>query len=336
MMPPSTAIVITFDETVQAGTGAVSFGSSTEVAVSDCQFSTKFMRCKPSGDLAKNTAYDVQFTKSAVTDVAGNTMRDATIGSTNSKLTFTTVDLDYMPPLLAAASGVTYASTTTASVAANTVDYAKPYDPVNGATQVAKGTLISMTFSETVALGTASLLLGGSSMTNPQSFIVGTTVYWQKADLNSGTTYAVTTNGANLVKDLSNQPLASISSGWSFTVVTDDTVAPSILQMLPKDDTTLADDSPSTLITLYFTEAVQAMAGGKVTVGSVAIPVDNTDISKGTVTVVGAAVSIDPFADANYNEVVTINVGGSAFKDLFSANAFTQKNRGLCVQDTRI
>jgi hypothetical protein len=141
MMPPSTAIVITFDETVQAGTGAVSFGSSTEVAVSDCQFSTKFMRCKPSGDLAKNTAYDVQFTKSAVTDVAGNTMRDATIGSTNSKLTFTTVDLDYMPPLLAAASGVTYASTTTASVAANTVDYAKPYDPVNGATQVAKAHL---------------------------------------------------------------------------------------------------------------------------------------------------------------------------------------------------
>merc|ERR1719272_198621 len=64
MMPPSTAIIISFDETVQAGTGSVSF-SSTTVPVSSCQFSTKYMRCKPSVDLASATGFDVSFAQSA-------------------------------------------------------------------------------------------------------------------------------------------------------------------------------------------------------------------------------------------------------------------------------
>merc|ERR1719313_10576 len=144
----------------------------------------------------------------------------------------------------------------------------------------------------------------------------------QQCCLTSGASYAITTSGAGVFKDTSGQPLASITSGFSFTVVTDDTVAPSMLQMLPKDDTTVADDAPSAMITLYFSEAVQAVAGGKVTVGAVSIPVDNTDTSKGTINIVGSAVTIDPFAEVGYDKTVDIKVGASAFKDLFGANAF--------------
>ena len=38
------------------------------------------------------------------------------------------------------------------------------------------------------------------------------------------------------------------------------TVIPTILQYLPKEDTTVADDAPTTDIMLYFSEAIQAIA----------------------------------------------------------------------------
>merc|ERR1719487_593825 len=145
----------------------------------------------------------------------------------------------------------------------------------------------------------------------------------------------MTTSGPGVFKDTSSQPLATISSGFSFGVVPDDTVAPTLLQMLPKDDTTVADDAPTALITLYFSEAVQAVAGGKVTVGpsgsAVIIPVDNTDTSKGTINVVGSAVTIDPFADVGYDKTVDIKIGASSFKDLFGATLLLRltTNSGL-------
>jgi hypothetical protein len=326
MMPPSTAIVVSFDETVQAGTGSVSFGSSTNMAVSSCLFSTSFMRCKPSGDLATGTAYDVSFAQAAIKDVAGNTLRAGTVGSTNSKLTFTTVDLDYMPPTLAALDAAsTYATVSSAS----SVAYAKPYDPTNGAVDVAKGTFITMTFSETIQAGTGNVLLNGNAFSGT-TFYSGATVMMQQCCLTSASTYAVTTSAAGVFKDTSGQPVEQITSGFSFTVVTDDIVSPSMLQMLPKHDTTVADDAPSTMISLYFSEAVQAVTGGKVTVGpsgtQATIPVDNTDPSKGSVNVVGAAVTIDPFDDVGYDKTVAINIAASSFKDLFGANSFAQTN----------
>jgi hypothetical protein len=127
-------------------------------------------------------------------------------------------------------------------------------------------------------------------------------------------------------KDTTNQPIAKISSGWSFTVVAEDGVKPSLLQMLPKDDTTVADDAPTTMINLYFSEAVQALSGGKVTVGSTIIPADNTDPSTGSVNIVGAAVSIDPFDDVGYDKTVDIKVAASSFADYFGANSFAATN----------
>merc|ERR1719158_390620 len=125
----------------------------------------------------------------------------------------------------------------------------------------------------------------GSSLTGSVYFS-GTTVYVDicSAGLSAGATASVTTSQTGAFKDVSGQPLAPIS-GYSFGVVADDSEAPVIYQYVPKDDTTAADDAPSTDITFYFSEAVQAAATKKVTVNSgsdVIIPVDNTSPSKGT------------------------------------------------------
>jgi len=326
MMPPSTAIVVSFDETVQAGTGSVAFGASTTMDVSSCQFKGIYMRCKPAGDLAGATAYDVSFAAGAVKDAAGNSVRANTIGSSNSKLTFTTIDIDYMPPTLAAVDvTATYATVSSAK----SVAWAAPYDPINGATNVAKGSIITMTFSETIQAGTGNIMFNGATASGAM-YYSGSSVYLQHCCFTAATSYAITTSAAGVFKDTTNQPIAQISSGWSFTVVSDDGVKPSVLQMLPKDDTTAADDAPSTMITLYFSEAVQAITGGKVTVGpsgsQAIIPVDNTDPNTGKINVVGGAVTIDPFDDVGYDKTVDVKIGASAFKDFFGANEFDATN----------
>ena len=94
MVPPSTTVTIQFNENVQAGSGNINVGS-VAVPVSDCTFSASTIVCDPAGDLARNTLYSVTYSASAIKDASGNSVT-STIGSTNSKLEFTTIDLDYM------------------------------------------------------------------------------------------------------------------------------------------------------------------------------------------------------------------------------------------------
>merc|ERR1719305_938731 len=93
-------------------------------------------------------------------------------------------------------------------------------------------------------------------------------------------------------------------------------------------DTTVADDAPSTDITLYFSEAVQAASTKKVTVNAgsdVIIPVDNTSPSKGKVSVSAQMVVIDPFDDFAYDKTVSVKAESGSFKDLYdnTFNGFT-------------
>ena len=149
MVPPSTTVTIQFNENVQAGSGNINVGS-VGVPVSDCTFIASTIVCDPAGDLARNTLYSVTYSASAITDVAGNTVTSV-IGSTNSKLEFTTIDLDYMAPTMTSVGGTSYAYRRL---------YSTPYDPKNAAVDVAKGTVVTMTFSETVQAGTGTLSIG--------------------------------------------------------------------------------------------------------------------------------------------------------------------------------
>merc|ERR1719265_2125559 len=147
-----------------------------------------------------------------------------------------------------------------------------------------------MTFSETVQAGTGTLTIGSKSV-----------------DMGGTLTGSVYFSGSTAYVDICS---AGLSAGASASV------------------TTSADDSPSTDITLYFSEAVQAAAIKKVTVNSgsdVIIPVDNASPSKGSVTVTAQMVVIDPFDDFSYDKTVSIKAESGSFKDLFdnTFNGFT-------------
>merc|ERR1719335_1205261 len=193
-----------------------------------------------------------------------------------------------------------------------------------------------MTFSETVQAGTGTLSIGSKTIDMGGSlggsvYFSGSTVYVDicSAGLAQGATAAVTTSTIGVFKDVAGQPLMHVSSGYSFSVIADDVAIPTIYQYVPKIDTTAADDSPSTDITLYFSEAVQAGADKKVTVNSgsdIVIPVDNKDPTKGSVTISSQMAVIDPFDDFSYDKTVSVTIeSGGAFKDLFenTFNGFT-------------
>merc|ERR1719159_1331250 len=268
------------------------------------------------------TAYSVSYSAAAIKDASGNTVT-STLGGTNSKLEFTTIDLDYMAPTMTSVGGTSYAVRRL---------YSTPYDPKNAAANVAKGTVVTMSFSETVQAGTGTLSIGTKTVDMSGSlagsvYFSGTTVYVDicSAGLSAGATASVTTSQVGAFKDTSGQPLAHISTGYSFGVIADDTSPPTIYQYVPKIDTTVADDAPSTDITLYFSEAVQAASTKKVTVNGgsdVIIPVDNSSPDKGKVTCTSQMVVIDPFDDFSYDKTIAVKAESGSFKDLFD-NAFT-------------
>merc|ERR1719321_2665029 len=108
--------------------------------------------------------------------------------------------------------------------------YSTPYDPKNAAVDVAKGTVVTMTFSETVQAGTGTLSIGtktvdmGGTLTGSVYFS-GSTAFVDicSAGLSAGATASVTTSQIGVFKDKSSQSLAHIASGYSFGVIADDT-----------------------------------------------------------------------------------------------------------------
>merc|ERR550537_1219321 len=103
----------------------------------------------------------------------------------------------------------------------------------------------------------------------------------------------------------------------------------------PKTDTLVGDDAASTDITLYFSESVQADYSGwpattmvsslsidvKDATTTIAIPVDNSNPYKGTVTVAEQMVVVDPFDDLGNGATVTVTVDANSFRDHYG-NAF--------------
>merc|ERR1719262_1139060 len=100
-----------------------------------------------------------------------------------------------------------------------------------------------------------------------------------------------------------------------------------VLMRTPKDDIAAADDAPSSDVTLYFSEGVQAStSSGKNVVAndgstSNTIPVDNSQPDQGKITVVGNTVTIDPFDGLASDQVVTkFATPGLAFTSLKAQN----------------
>jgi hypothetical protein len=134
--------------------------------------------------------------------------------------------------------------------------------PGNGAAQVSVGTSVSATFNEAISpasvTGTSFVVRDGNGTAVPATVsAAGSTATLQPSSaLAPSTTYTATlVGGANGIKDLAGNALAS-SFAWSFTTVVPDTTPPTVTAVTP------ADGAPSvslgTSVSATFSEAISA------------------------------------------------------------------------------
>jgi methionine-rich copper-binding protein CopC len=329
MVPASTTIELQFNEVIQAGSGSISITAQSgsenpRIPVSSCIYQGTQITCNPPNDLTSKQAYSVTFHELAFKDASGNSLQSG-LSTDGVKGEFTVMDLDYTAPTLAAGSVSSFASRRLAT--------ATPFDPPDGAENVAKGTLVALTFSETVQAGEGYLLIKSAvsaetvdvnSVVSPQTlYWRGNSVYLDDDDLQAGNTYTVTTSGHGVFKDLSNRKAADFGAGFSFTIIDEDTVAPVLLYQMPEHSSTAQS---STDIQLVFSEPMQASATGAITLKqtksalsgsstSIVIPLDNSAPDLGAITVSGATVTLDPFNDQPVGDV-EVTFAQGAFIDL--------------------
>jgi len=197
-------LVITFDETVQVGTGNITItgGSSPiTIAVTDntqVSVSGSTVTINPINLLENNTAYEVTVPAGAFKDIA--TAQNNFGGITTGEWNFTTLN-----------------------------DQANPtvtnYSPASGATNVAIGTNFTITFDETIQAGTGNIVINGGAspisipITSGQVTFAGNTVTINPAsDLTTSTPYFITID-ATAIQDLVGNNFAGIADAntWAFT-----------------------------------------------------------------------------------------------------------------------
>ncbi|MFC1980219.1 beta strand repeat-containing protein [Chloroflexota bacterium] len=223
--------VLTFDENVQAGTGNILIkkysGDSiiATIAVGDAQvtFGTTAVTINPTSDLPENsTQYYVEIASGVITDMASPTPNAYAGTASKDTWKFTTVDI--------------------------TAPTVSTYNPSVGATGVALGANLVLTFDENVQAGTGNILIKKYS---GDSIIA--TIAVGDAQVTFGTT-AVTINPTSDLPENSTQYYVEIASGvitdmasptpnayagtaskdtWKFTTVLGDVTAPTVTAITP-------------------------------------------------------------------------------------------------------
>lgn len=224
-----TAIVLTFNEAVLAGSGVVvlqstSGGVSKTLAIADATqvtVSGTTVTLQPTGWLStglSTASYTVVLASGVVTDASA--ARNAFAGLTAGTFTFTTVD-DAAPVLV------------------STV-------PAHGAVDVALTSTLVLTFNEPVQMGAGNVVLTASAGSPAVTIAAGAatasgstvtlTLAPHLASALNGQSYSVAMP-SGFVKDLNNVAFAGISAGaLVFAVV--DTVAPAVVSYRPANEST--------------------------------------------------------------------------------------------------
>jgi methionine-rich copper-binding protein CopC len=286
-------IVLSFSESIQKGTGTISLrsGSATGTVVenfdaassSRVTVSGSTLTIDPTSNLSNNTHYYVTFANGTVKDLAGNSY----LGTS------------------------TYDFTTIADTTAPTVT---GYTPADGATGVALGSNIVLSFSESIQKGTGTILLRSGSATGTvvENFdtasssrvtVSGSTLTIDPTSNLSNNTHYFVTFANGTVKDLAGNSYLGTST-YDFTTIVD-TTAPTVTSFSPLAGS--KDQSIAMNIVFVFNETIQKGTGtvemhvGSAT-GSV---VESFDAATSTrLTVSGAKLTIDPTAmmvnDTNY------------------------------------
>ena len=283
-------IVLTYSEAVQKGSGNITIGAIT-IPVSSAQVNIAgaVVTIDPSADLLTGTSYTLSFSAGAFQDLAGNNAGSFTLNFN------TAVALDTTPPTIASSV------------------------PANGATGVAVGANIVLTYSEAVQKGSGSMTIssgGGMVTISVSSALVSVSgavvTINPTADLLDGTAYTLSFP-AGVFQDLAGNNAGSLTRSFTTAVALDST-PPTINSSVPAIGGGGTINSPDNIV-LTYSEAVQK-GSGNITIGAITIPVSSAQVS-----IAGAVVTIDPTADLLAGTSYTLSFPAGAFQDLAGNNA---------------
>ncbi len=285
-------VVLTYSEAVQKGSGNITLSSafgniSVPVSNSLVSIAGAVVTINPTADLLAGTAYTLSFPAGAFQDLAGNNAGSFTLNFN------TAAALDTTPPTIASSV------------------------PANGATGVAVGANIVLTYSEAVQKGSGSMTISSAggmvtiSVSSALVSIAGAVVTINPtADLLDGTAYTLSFP-AGVFQDLAGNNAGSLTRSFTTAVALDST-PPTIMSTLPAMNGTI--NSPDNIV-LTYNEPVQK-GSGNITIGAITIPVASTQVS-----IAGAVVTINPSADLLTGTSYTLSFPAGVFQDLAGNNA---------------
>jgi len=299
-------ITLTFSEAIQRGTGSIQLrsGSATGTVVetfdaassSRLIIADKILTLDPISNLSGNTRYFVTFAAGSIKDLAGN----AYTGT--STYDFTTQGSDTIAPTVTA------------------------FSPADGATGVAVGSNITLTFSEAIQRGTGLIQLHSGSATGTvvETFdaasssrlsLSGSTLTVDPTSNLTANTQYFLTFAAGTIKDLAGNSYAGVSN-YDFKTLSD-TTAPTISLFNPTDGATgVAIDSN---ITLIFSEAIQRGTGSiQLRSGSASGTVVETfdAASSSRLSLSGSMLTVDPTSNLSANTQYFLTFAAGTIKDL--------------------
>jgi methionine-rich copper-binding protein CopC len=232
---PTTPIVLTFSEPVQAGSGNIIIQNSqtgaafATIAVTDAtqvSFAGSNVTISPAASLVASTGYDVEVASGAITDLAGNSFAGISDPTT---LNFSTAaPVDTTPPTLTSSS------------------------PTDNATGVAVNSNIVLTFSEPVKTGSGAIVIRNSTTgmpfatipvtdTSQVTFSGNNVTINPTADLAASTNYDVEV-ASGAITDLAGNSFTGISDPTTLNFSTAPAVQPTFVNITAEQQSILEGD----------------------------------------------------------------------------------------------
>jgi methionine-rich copper-binding protein CopC len=302
-------LVLTFDESVQAGSGNIEIRNANgtiakTIAVTDgtqVSFAGNQLTINPTTDLAAGSGYYVTMSSGVVRDLANNDFAGISSSTTFNFTTAGTPPADTTAPLLTATS------------------------PADNSTDVSPSTNLILTFNEAVKAGSGTIEIRSMSHagnlivipvtdTAQVSFSGNQVTINPTYDLAPGEIYFITLS-SGVIRDLANNDFLGIFSAGMFnftTAGTADTAAPQVTSSTPADEA--GNVSPQANIVLTFDEVVKPRSGTIWIGGNGWEAIDINDASK--VTFSGNQVIINPANDLQEGSRYSLTIGFGIIEDL--------------------
>lgn len=301
-------LVLTFNETVKAGTGTIKIWRADGTLV----------RSIAATDTTQVTVVGKAVTINPLTDLS-----TAGVGY------YVTVDAGafkdrFNNAFAGIADATSFSFTTRDTVAPKLV----ASTPADNALAIHPASNIVLTFNEAVQVGTGNIVIRTANGTiartiaigdTSQVTVVGSTVTINPtADLADLTSYNVQM-AAGVIKDLAGNAFAGITTATALNFTTKDTTAPTLTSTTPTDDA--INVAVGSNIVLTFNEAVKIGTGNIEIHSADGSLFWSADVAGPGVTISGATVTLDPPNDLAPETGYYVTIGSGVLTDL-AGNAF--------------